>query len=247
MKIALLMITIDRHKMTMEVLRHNLQGAGCPVHLFVSDNGSSQPVLDSIEQEFADVLEYSHRYNANVGVAGAFNDMLHEAYERGFDFFILMGNDIFNDPGWAKAMADTWFGVVNSGLVALDWGCGANPKIPKQIAGHDLMVCSGVFGVTGFGRHILDTVGYFCTDYWPYGFEDGDLNTRVQIAGFVSYYLTTHKSKHAGADVGQKTPYRKIKDDAMSRNGAQYLHNLEFYKSSGKYFLPYISNPYFSN
>lgn len=245
MKIALLMITIDRHQLTLDVLRHNLAGAGCPVSLFVSDNGSTEPVLDDIEREFADVLEYSHRYGTNTGVAGAFNDMIHEAMELGFDFIILMGNDIYNDPGWAKAMADAWFGIVNSGLVALDWGCGANPKTPQKLGGIDVLVSPGVFGVMGFGSFIVKKIGYLCTDYWPYGLEDGDFNHRVTGAGFVSYYLTSHRSKHAGADVGKRTPYRQMKDDALARNGAKYQENLQRYLSTKNFYVPYSENPYY--
>ena len=51
-------------------------------------------------------------------------------------------------------------------------------------------------------------------------------------AGFVSYYLTSHRSKHAGADVGKRTPYRQMKDDALARNGAKYQENLQRYLST---------------
>mgnify|MGYP001809886304 CR=1 FL=1 len=244
-RVAALMITIDRKELTLSTLRHNLENAGHPLDLFITDNGSTDGVFEAVEEAFAPT--YSKKNGYNQGVAGAFNDMLLEANSMGYNFFVLLGNDIKNDTGWLLNMVTAYKNIPNSGLIALNWGCGANPMHQTTINEIPVDLCVGVFGVMGFGKEVLDKVGYFCTDYWPYGLEDSDFNHRVTHSGFRSYYLRKCRSKHLGEDVGKQTEYRRVKDKSLERNLPKFQQNIAEYDRSKNYYVEFDNDPYKMN
>jgi len=85
----------------------------------------------------------------------------------------------------------------------------------------------------------FDAVGYFNTDHDPYGMQDSDYSYRLHKAGFLNYYIHGMNSTHVGADVGNGSEYRKMKDESLNllwRKGEQWL---EYYKNTGNIYLGY--------
>jgi hypothetical protein len=75
----------------------------------------------------------------------------------------------------------------------------------------------------------IDKIGYFNEAYDPYGMQDRDYSYRLQMTGHFNYYLIGLTAEHIGHDVGQDTPYRRMKDEGLSK--CDYL----WARETGKY------------
>lgn len=244
MRIAVLLLLIDREEISWQCIKTNTAQAGMPFDWFITDNGSQSDALArKIEAEVGN-LAYLHEAGTNYGVAHGFNRMIRMAMEQDYDAVVLCGNDILNGHNWLRKMADLAQSIPDTGIVALNWGCGANPITRRRI--NDVVVdeAYGVYGTMLIPRNVVESVGYLCTDYWPYGLEDSDYNIRTRHAGFVNYYVADHVSRHLGEDVGARSDYRKMKDRSLSENLARYNSNVANY-SADNYYLPYQEDPYF--
>ncbi len=220
LKIACCMIALNRQEITIATTNHNINTAGMPVDLFVWDNGSELNQKNRIYEELfaTQRLIYYGTEDKNIGVAKAFNKLIKKALDNGYNMVVLLGNDLKNSENWLKKIHQYATAIPHSGLIALHWGCGANSIFPDVINGLPVNKTEGVFGVMALTPHVLENVGYLCEDYHPYGLEDSDLNMRVNGLGLQSYYIPGVTSEHLANDVGQNTPYRKMKDDSLQEN-----------------------------
>jgi len=204
----------------------------------VYDNGSFDEELEKLGPVFSQAV-LVHKAGKNMGVAHAFNTLIHEAVQRKYDLIVLMGNDIENHPAWLAKMWQYSQAIPNSGLIALNWGCGANPIERKIIKGLEIDACAGVFGVTAFTTKVIETIGYFCEDYYPYGLEDGDYSIRAHKSGLINYYLPGIQSVHICNDVGEGSAYRRMKDESLARNLARFSENIAKYDIYNHYYIGY--------
>lgn len=240
-KIACCMLALDRQAITIETTLHNIDRAGMPIDLFVWDNGSEPQQKEGIYKSLFNTqrLIYYGTEDKNIGVGKAFNKLIKKAQESGYNMVVLLGNDIKNGTHWLKKIHQYAVEIPNSGLIALHWGCGANPIIADIINGLPVNKTVGVFGVMALTPHVLENVGYMCEDYHPYGLEDSDLNIRVNGLGLQSYYIPNVSSVHIANDVGQNTPYRKMKNDSLSNNLKTFEGNVAKYHLYNHYYIGY--------
>jgi GT2 family glycosyltransferase len=235
-KIACLMLTLNRAQLTIECTEHNRRTAGIEFDLFMYDNGSTDEEIKNLSPVFYNAKHVS-KGGRNRGVAHGFNVLISEAVD--YDLIVLIGNDIKNKEGWLKKMWEYSQAIPDSGLIALNWGCGANPIERKIINGLECDTTGGVFGVMAIPNHVIEKVGYFCEDYHPYGLEDGDYNVRVINSGFQNFYLPGIMSEHVGADSGEKSEYRKMKDESLARNLSKFNENTAKYELYNHYYIGY--------
>ena len=235
------MLTLNRQDITIETTLHNINSAGMPIDLFVWDNGSEPKQKDEIYKSIFNTqrLIYYGTEDKNIGVGRAFNKLIKKALDSGYNMVVLLGNDIKNGTNWLKEIYHYAVAIPNSGLIALHWGCGANPITSDIINGLPVNKTDGVFGVMALTPHVLENVGYMCEDYHPYGLEDSDLNIRVNGLGLQSYYIPNVSSEHIANDVGQNTPYRKMKNDSLSNNLKTFEENIAKYHLYNHYYIGY--------
>lgn len=230
------MLTLNRAQLTIECTEHNRRTAGMDFDLLVFDNGSEP---EQHKKMYASISENVTFVTAefNTGVAPAFNNLIWYAQLNKYDLIVLIGNDIKNREGWLAELVKYHKAIPDSGIIALNWGCGANPIERKVINGVEVDETTGVFGVWTIPNHVIEKVGYFCEDYHPYGLEDGDYCIRVLGSGFKNYYLPGIWSEHVGADAGENSEYRKMKDESLARNVAKYGENLAKYEFHNHYYI----------
>lgn len=237
MKVSILMLTLDRYEQTKQVLEHNLKNCGHDDYeLLVADNGSTDQRVVELVKEMRTAY---HRINKkNEGVARAFNQLILRA--KG-ELICLMGNDILNPDGWLDELVKYAKAVPKCGIVGIECTTPV-PTIEERngIIAHYCRHDQGehkdkVFGTMLFSREVLETVGGFCEEFHPYGLEDSDYNNRVNLAGFQSLYVPVRKSQHIGNDVGEKSEYRKMKDDSLHRNHEIYMRRCKEYPEAGFY------------
>lgn len=221
MKISLMMLTIDRFEITRESWRINLANAmtnlpaNVELEFLVCDNGSTdRRVVDY----FKTVVHYHRANSRNEGVGHAFNQLFLRSTG---DVIAMVGPDLRNDPGWLWECARYALEVPNSGIIGLDWGHGQTPPVTMKnghIGGWLTPKLDRVFGTWVFRRRLIDEIGFFHEGFGPYGMEDSDFNERVNRAGFNSCYHPTLRCKHVCNDVGEKSAYRRMKDESLQKN-----------------------------
>lgn len=233
MKLYAVMLTHNRYDALVMATDHNISRAGCDVDLYCVDNGSSdERVLEYVKQ-----ISTKYRLNqTNEGVSRMQNAAMHRISEDfksrydSDDFIIcLMGNDIIMPDCWAIKMIMA-YKKTKSGLIGIDC-LGHSAKCNVSDKHNDLLVTHNVFGTCIFGSKMLYKVGYLCNDFHPYGLEDSDWHHRIKMAGYTNYYLLGLTSKHIGADVGDITEYRKMKDDSLTDNQKVWRQQQDYYKA----------------
>lgn len=221
MKIAsLLMITLDRFEITPKVWKTNVENVGIMDGLnteyLICDNGSNDQRI--VEHFSRWPLAYHRKNLVNEGVGRAFNQLFLRS--KG-DYIAILGNDIEMEPYWLTTAIEWLDKVPNSGLAGFNWGHGHVPPLTEKfgVKAHWLNAkLNRIFGAWVFRRKLVEDLGLFYEGYGKYGIEDSDVNERVNRAGYNSFYIPDMKSKHLVNDVGQRSEYRKMKDESLSNN-----------------------------
>jgi GT2 family glycosyltransferase len=220
---SILFLTLDRFSLTVRTLTNNLKNAGAaPVEILACDNGSTDKRVPHFLQSFQPRMKYLRLNSRNEGIGKAFNQL----YLRSSgDYIVLLGNDLELDTNWLaqgiRYLEEVEMARCKAGMVAFDWGHSGLPPLSTKngVTAHFLTpTLNRCFGVTMFKRELVEQVGLFCEEYGPYGLDDSDLNERVNLMGFTSFYVPGVKCRHLDNDVGSVTEYRKTKDESMGKN-----------------------------
>lgn len=127
-------------------------------------------------------LIHVHTDTERIGVAKSRNNAIKYLYDKGFDYIAIMDDDVqILYKGWEKYIVEAMrsasvdmVGLPNSFL----------SKHIKTIGEMSYWSDSiGAFHV--FSRRFIDKVGYFCTAFGRYGFEDSHMQYRYK-----KYYRT---------------------------------------------------------
>lgn len=247
MKVSLLMLSLDRYEVTKNALENNLKNHGFAgeLELLFCDNGSQdRRVVDYLESKNP---AYFRKNTRNEGCSRAFNQL----YLRSTgDFIVLLGNDIELPDRWLNSFVNFHKAIEGAtgfpGISGLDWGHGSLPPIKPRdgLNAHWLNeTLNRVFGVWFFSKELIETIGFFHEGYDVYGIEDSDFNERVNRMGFNSCYLPHLKSRHMVHDVGEKTDYRKMKDESLGRNLGIFAQRVKAWDLRGKDDLQHLIEP----
>jgi hypothetical protein len=161
--------------------------------------------------------------------------------EKGYNNVAICSNDIIMPSRWLDAMVMDANAIPQTGMSAIH--CVEHLPPVQNINGVNVHPAWGVFGCSLVTKKAFDTIGYFNTDQDPYGMQDSDYSYRLHKAGFLNYYIHGMNSTHVGADVGNGSEYRKMKDEGLNKAGAIYNKWCRIY-DSGKLYLPYEQENY---
>ncbi len=171
------------------------------------------------------------------GISTAINAGIKEAMIREADAVVTMANDILMPEQWLAQM------VHHAELIPETGTCGFHTV--ENIGGltnrHGLDVHEWrvAFGNILIPKKTIDLIGYFNTDFDPYGTQDADYAYRASKMGLIHYYIQGSRAEHIGHDVGDGSEYRKMKDESLEkvwRKGQQWV---DYYDRTGNYYLPY--------
>lgn len=202
--------------------------------VFVADNGSNEnEILNYIEK-----FNYVKRYSTNQGISKAFNHLIKKAYDKNFDSFVLLGNDIAMPDNWLKCWIDHHLHYKEeSGIIGMQ--CSIPVIKLEEYKGKvisKIEIGDRVFGCWYLPRLLIDKVGYLFEYPGTYGIEDSDYNERVTRSGFTSFYVdsTKWKTDHLDMDIGENTEYRQMKDRSLNINQMSFGFRLSEYYSQNK-------------
>lgn len=229
MKVACILLTLDRPELTKQIIAQNLFNAGLSADVFWIDNGSKPESIEAVEALHYPFTAVRH-FPENVGIASALNAGIELA--DGYDAIVTLANDILMPPLWLEKMVEYAEKMPDTGMIGIH--CVEGLPLISNRAVHEILT---PFGNVMIPRKALDAAGKFNTDYDPYGMQDADFAYRLSRLGFINYYLPDLKSDHIGADMGQDNEYRAMKNTGLEKAGAVWTAAVQKYDETGIYKL----------
>lgn len=229
MKVACILLTLDRPELTKQIIAQNLFNAGISADVFWIDNGSKPENIEAVEALHYPFTAVRH-FPENVGISSALNAGIELA--DGYDAIVTLANDILMPAGWLEKMVEYADKIEKSGMIGMHCVEVLPPLTDKGV--HEIFTPFGNVLITGAA---LEAAGKFNTDYDPYGMQDADYAYRLNRLGFVSYYLPGLESDHIGADMGQDSEYRQMKNAGLEKAAAVWTAAVEKYDNTQNYKL----------
>lgn len=226
-KITILLLTVNRFHQTRKYVGDALANAGIEYDLCITDNGSTDPEIIQWAKEQNPALLIHN--SENMGVPQSLNKMIrmHQS-----DYYCFIGNDIELPDNWLKELYETYSSIPESGIAGIDWRGGIDAD-PVEMNSKTIDLCGRCFGTAFFSKELINDLGKLCEDYGVYGLWDSDFSIRTKLTGRLTYYLHGMKSTHMGNDVGETSPYRKMKDDSLLIGKPIFDRNVENYRETG--------------
>lgn len=171
-----------------------------------------------------------------LGISNAINTGI--TLSRDYDAVITMANDILMPDNWLARMVEATEKIENTGMCGIH--CVEGINIKTNLNGIDVHIQEASFGNVLIPMKAIKKVGLFNMNYDPYGMQDSDYAYRLNKLGFVNYYLHDLRSEHIGHDVGQDTPYRRMKDEGLAKCQTLWNEELAKYEEQENYtiYLP---------
>lgn len=231
-KVSILLLTIDRFKLTREYVGNALAKAGHPFELCISDNGSTDPKIFEWCEAQNPKVYFKNGYN--YGTAQSLNRMIKANLS---DYYVFIGNDIQLPDNWLRALVSFAEGTKGKhGVIGIDWRGLQYPEV--DINGLKVWGTTNTFGTMCVSQELRDVIGDYCEEYGTYGLFDSDYSIRATASGRQNFYLPNMRSHHFGDDVGQNSEYRKMKDESLKKAQPIFNANHEEYKK-GNYIKRY--------
>jgi len=154
------------------------------------------------------------------GIANALNEGL-EDFEK-YDAIGYLANDIIEPDNWLLKKVEALNTYPNAGIVASSLDC-ERINIQSELIISNYLISS----------KLVEAIGEFNEQYFPYGAIDLDYCERSWLAGFKTYYvmncLATHKDAHATGN-----EYGWNKSELVSKYWPTYHENINGYKNGTK-------------
>lgn len=165
------------------------------------------------------------------GISAALNEGLDKT--KDYDAVVTCANDIEMPDNWLAEMVSYAKAIPNTGMVGIH--CVEDKPHPIEVNGKLICQSFTAFGNVLMPRKAIDSIGYFNEDYDPYGMQDGDYAYRLNKSGFINYYIPHLSSNHIGADVGQISEYRQMKDAGLALSDEKWKRWTKHYDETENY------------
>jgi len=150
-----------------------------------------------------------------------------------YDAIVTMANDILMPENWLERMVKAALTIPNTGMCGIH--CVEMLGERTYINNIPIHKADSVFGNVLIPMQAIEKIGKFNEVYDPYGMQDSDYSFRLKQTGHLNYYLGGLTSEHIGHDVGQDTPYRKMKDEGLSKCDKLWAQETAKYLSTNNY------------
>ena len=154
------------------------------------------------------------------GIANALNEGI-EDFEK-YDAIGFLANDIVEPDNWLLKKVEALNTYQSAGIVASSLDC---ERIHIQ---NELIISNWLIS-----SKLIEAIGEFNEQYFPYGAIDLDYCERSYIAGFKTYYvmncLAVHNGSHA---TGNEYGWNKL--ELVAKYSQLYNDNLNGYKNGSK-------------
>ena len=167
------------------------------------------------------------------GISKAINYGIKQS--KGFDAIVTMANDILMPNNWLLRMVQATLAIENTGMCGIHTVEGISEM--QVVKGIPIHIQEASFGNVLIPMKAIEEVGKFNEAFDPYGMQDRDYSYRLQQTGHLNYYLNDLRAEHIGHDVGQDTPYRKMKDEGLMKCDEIWARETKRYLETNNYYL----------
>lgn len=154
------------------------------------------------------------------GIANALNEGL--INYQNYDAIAFLANDIKEPEGWLSKKIEALQTYHKAGIVA------SSLDNNRFEANNEHVISNWLIS-----KELIDAIGNFNDEFYPYGAIDLDYCERAWLAGFCTYYvkncLAVHNGSHASGD-----EYGWNKGELVSKYSDLYNLNIEHYKNGTK-------------
>lgn len=170
-----------------------------------------------------------------LGISKAINEGIRQS--EGYDAIVTMANDILMPENWLLQMVTATQAIENTGMCGIHVVEGINEM--QVVNGIPIHVQDASFGNVLIPMKAIQKVGHFNEAFDPYGMQDRDYSFRLAQTGHLNYYLNGLRAEHNGHDVGQDTPYRKMKDEGLMKCDQLWKQETTKYHETNNYTIFY--------
>lgn len=239
--ISLMMATYNRLELTKQTVDNIYKTADKPFNFIIIDNGSVDGTVDFLNQLKENKPNiYLILNETNKGIARARNQALKKADELKTEWFVTVDNDVLLPDRWLSKCID----ILKANPKYASIGVSFEPvQYPLVCENGYEFECKpqGNLGTacTVFHKKLHGLIGFYCTEYGPYGEEDADYHFRARVLGLKLGYLKEH-GKHIGEGEHDQGEYREFKDECRKQNLALFHKNCRMYSTKQKpIYIPY--------
>lgn len=167
-------------------------------------------------------MDYQVKFINVEGISNALNDGLDQIID--FDAIAFLANDILEPNEWLVKKVKALKTYPEAGIVA-------------SSLDHERTFIESNFIISNWlmSRQVIDAVGIFNEDYFPYGAIDLEYCQRAWMGGFKTYYVMNCLAYHDGSHAsGNEYGYNK--EEMVSKYWAKYTNDIESYRDGSKHF-----------
>lgn len=230
---SIMMVTYNRLDLTKQTLKCLEENTKRDFNLIIVDNGSKDGTIDFLKDYKLKNLHLILN-EENKGIAIGRNQALKKAVELKTDWYCTVDNDIEVPDGWLTECIDILranraFGMIGVNMENVEYPLKTVNDFTFQVKPRGNLGTACMV----FPSYIQKMIGYFNTEYGPYGEEDADFGMRVRVLGMQMGYIS-RMGVHLGEgeqDVGE---YREYKTECHKRNLKKFNANVGLYMSKQK-------------
>lgn len=179
--------------------------------------------LDIIHKNLENAgMPFNVKFINTEGISNALNEGLDLILD--YDAIAFIANDIEEPNDWLIKKVNALQTYPEAGIVA------SSLDYPRTYIESDFIISNWLMG-----KDVIDRVGIFNEDYFPYGAIDLEYCQRVWMSGLKTYYVMNCLANHIGSHASGNE-YGYSKEDMVSKYWAKYTNDIEEYRNGNKNF-----------
>lgn len=155
------------------------------------------------------------------GIANALNDAIDLLKKGNYDALAFLANDIIEPDNWLIKKAMALDSYERAGIVA------SSLDFNREYFNNEHIISNWLIS-----KEVIDKIGYFNEDYYPYGPIDLEYCERVWLGGFCTYYVMSCLASTGDHCAGNEYGYDKQK--VVNDFWGKYKDDINAYKNGTK-------------
>lgn len=190
---------------------------------FIIDNGSTDGTLDVLPHINLDYPLIFHRFDSNKGVAKAWNTGLKMAVDKGFEYFLLINNDIILRDDCLVTLFSEYINNKYHLLSATNYRDSCSSAALDKLNPKYGIFNPIDFSCVLFNKDVIDSIGWFDENFYPGYFEDSDYLARAWNDDLSTGRLNTAVLYHYGCVTNEQVPGRIVNKSLFKRNSDLFI------------------------
>lgn len=209
----------------------------------VVDNGSDEDYRDTEYDKEFDVI----RFDENMGCSAAWNAGVRKYYELGYEYFLILNNDVLLHPRAIDALIERFEKGDEDVVMVTMFDMRGELPLPAQIflqadnAKDNVEEAeSPCFSGFMMNRKCWEDVGEFDEKFFPAYFEDNDYHYRIKLAGLKAIMYPPAMFYHYGSKTQTESGSEYVvKSPQFENNRSYYIRKWGGPPGEEKYTMPF--------